>query len=318
MPRTRKELFKQNLDKIPVLVKDTAQDSVYFNIKQLNSYFTGGRNAFLITGTALLEPNTNIFIELLDVNGKSMYVEAIKNFAEGGARVIVVEVYENSARGAAILTIVGTARQLANGNPIPSNWKGRSNVSWQKKIIIEPKNQNITPIRLKVQPQIITNELLLTGSLLSQSIINQAVSNIVLKPKSVLNKQRGYIVVNDCNTFQFRSFHLTPKITGSVTLQKRKYLGTIPATTESYTVLENHTASLNLPLSHLNASKSFTDINITSSTDGNILNIPTLNNGQYELGESLYTASNTTYVRTASSITGSINYYYVSESVSYD
>jgi hypothetical protein len=315
MPRTRKELFKQNLDKIPVLVKDTAQESVYFNIKQLNSYFTGGRNAFLITGTTLLEPNTNIFIELLDVNGKSMYVEAIKNFAEGGARVIVVEVYENSARGAAILTIVGTARQLANGNPIPSDWKGRSNVSWQKKIIIEPKNQNITPIRLKVQPQIITNELLLTGSLLSQSIINQAVSNIVLKPKSVLNKQRGYIVVNDCNTFQFRSFHLTPKITGSVTLQKRKYLGTIPATTESYTVLENHTASLNLPLSHLNASKSFTDINITSSTDGNILNIPTLNNGQYELGESLYTASNTTYVRTASSITGSINYYYVSESV---
>jgi len=104
MPRTRKELFKQNLDKIPVLVKDTAQESVYFNIKQLNSYFTGGRNAFLITGTGLLEPNTNIFIELLDVNGKSMYVEAIKNFAEGGARVIVVEVYENSARGAAILT----------------------------------------------------------------------------------------------------------------------------------------------------------------------------------------------------------------------
>jgi len=193
MPRTRKELFKQNLDKIPVLVKDTAQESVYFNIKQLNSYFTGGRNAFLITGTGLLEPNTNIFIELLDVNGKSMYVEAIKNFAEGGARVIVVEVYENSARGAAILTIVGTARQLANGNPIPSDWKGRSNVSWQKKIIIEPKNQNITPIRLKVQPQIITNELLLTGSLLSQSIINQAVSNIVLKPKSVLNKQTGSI-----------------------------------------------------------------------------------------------------------------------------
>jgi hypothetical protein len=315
MPRTRKTLFKQNLYKIPVLVKDTTQESVYFNIKQLNSYFTGGRNAFLISGTGLLEPNTNILIELLDVNGNSMYVEAIKNFAEGGARVVVIEVYENSARGAGILTIVGTARQLSNGNPIPDNWKSRYNVSWQKKIIIEPKNKNITPIRLKTQPAIITNELLLTGSLLSQSIINQAVSNVVLKPKNLLNKQNGYIVLNDCNTFQFKSFHLTPKITGSFTLQKRKYTGTIPATTESYTVLENHTASLNLTLNHLNASKSFTDVNITSSTDSNILNVPILYNGQYELGESLYTASNTTYVRTASSITGSIQYYYVSESV---
>jgi hypothetical protein len=314
MPRTRKELFKQNLYKIPVLVRDTAQESVYFNIKQLNTYFTAGRNAFLISGTGLLEPNTNIFIELLDANGNSMYVEAIKNFAEGGARVIVVEVYENSARGAGILTIVGTARQLSNGNQVPSDWKGRSNVVWQKKIIIEPKNQNTTPIRLKTQPQIISDELLLTGSLLSQSIINHAVSNIVLRPKNLLNKQRGYIVVNDCNTFQFRSFHLTPKITGSFTLQKRQYLGTIPATTESYTVLENHTASLDIPLKHLNASKSFTDVNITSSTDKTTLNVPRLYNGQYELGESLYTASNTTYVRTASSITGSIQYYYVSES----
>lgn len=314
MPRTRKTLFKQNLYKIPVLIRDTSQESVYFNIKQLNTYFTGGRNAFLISGTGLLEPNTNIFIELLDVNGNSMYVEAIKNFAEGGARVIVIEVYENSARGAGILTIVGTARQLSNGNTVPDDWKSRSNVIWQKKIIIEPKNQNTTPIRLKTQPQIVSSELLLTGSLLSQSIINQAVSNIVLKPKSVLNKQKGYVVINDCNTFQFRSFQLTPKITGSFTLQKRKYLGTIPATTESYTVLESHTASLDLPLSHLNASKSFTDINITSSINNSILNVPTLYNGQYELGESLYTASNTTYVRTASSITGSIQYYYVSES----
>jgi len=67
-------------------------------------------------------------------------------------------------------------------------------------------------------------------------------------------------------------------------------------------------------LSHLNASRSFTDNNITSSIDSTILNVTPLRNGQYEIGETLYTASATTYVRTAKSITGSINYYYVSES----
>ena len=98
MPRTRKTLFKQNLNAVPVLIEDNSQESVYFNIKQLSSYFTGGRNAFLITGTRLLEQNTSIFIEVLDVDGNPIYVEAIKNFSEAGSRVVVVEVYETTPR----------------------------------------------------------------------------------------------------------------------------------------------------------------------------------------------------------------------------
>lgn len=315
MPRTRKALSKQSLNKVPVLIEDASQESVYFNVKQLNSYFTGGRNAFLITGTGLLEPNTTIQIEVLDNNGNSIYVEAIKNFSEAGSRVVVVEIYENTPRGSATLTILGTARQIANGNPIPSIWKNKTNLRWQKRLIIEPKTRNNTPIRIKRQPEIILNELLLTGSLLSQSVINVPVSNIALKPKNVLNKQRGYIVsINDGEAIQFKSFHKFPKITGSITLQQRKYTGTIPATTESIEILDSHTASIDLSLTLLHASKSFTDNNITSSVDGTILNFTPIKNGQYEIGESLYTASATTYVRTAKSITGSINYYYVSES----
>ena len=111
MARTRKQLFKQNLNAVPVLIEDNSQESIYFNIKQLNSYFTGGRNAFLITGTGLLEPNTEIFIEMLDVNGNPIYLEAVRNFAEAGSRVISIEIYENTPRGPAILTILGTARE---------------------------------------------------------------------------------------------------------------------------------------------------------------------------------------------------------------
>lgn len=315
MPRTRKSLSKQNLNQIKVLIEDRSQESVYFNIKQLNTYFTGGRNSFLITGTVLLEPNTEIFIEILDVNGNSMYLEAVKNFSEAGSRLVVIEVYENTPRGAATLTIVGTARQSADGKLIPENLKRNVNVRWQKKLIIEPKTRNNSRIRVKRQPEIILNELLLTGSLLSQSSITVPVSNITLKPKNVLNKQRGYIVLtNDGEAIRFRSSHISPKITGSITLQQRKYTGTIPATTESIEILQSHTASLDLILTPLNASKSFTDNNITSSVDNTILNFTPLQNGLYEIGETLYTSSATTYVRTAKSITGSINYFYISES----
>jgi hypothetical protein len=313
MARTRKALGKQFLNQVPVLIEDSSQESVYFNIKKLDSYFTGGKNAFLVTGTGLLEPNTTIQIEILDVDGNSIYVEAIRNFSEAGSRVVVVEIYENTPRGPAILTILGTARRLANGQSIPDIWQGRVNLRWQKKLIVEPKARNNTPIRIKRQPEIITSELLLTGSLLSQSRINNPIGQITLTPKNVLNKQRGYIVTLNSGS-AFKGFHLTPKITGSFSLQERKYTGTIPATTESIQILSNHTASVDLPLSHLNASRSFTDVNITSSTDNNILNFTPVRNGQYEIGETLYTASSTTYIRTAKSITSSLNYSFISES----
>ena len=310
MPRTRKTLFKQNLNAVPVLIEDNSQESVYFNIKQLSSYFTGGRNAFLITGTGLLELNTSIFIEVLDVDGNPIYVEAIKNFSEAGSRVIVIEVYETTPRGAATLTILGTAKIKSDGSSIPQKWQGVRNVRWQKKLIIEPKSQNVTPIRMKRQPEIIAEELLLTGSLLSQSAITSSLSGVDLQPKFVLNKQRGYVVIKE---LPFASFHKSPIITGSLRLERRKYTGTIPATTESYVAFESYTSSVNLPLNILNASRSFTDSDIIDQ-NGNVLNITPLSNGAYEISDAPYTASDNTYIRTASNITGSINYYYVSES----
>ena len=147
MARIRKSIFKQNLNSIPVLIEDNSQESVYFNVKQLDSYFTGGKNAFLITGTGLLQPNTNILIEILDVNGNTIYVEAIKNFSEAGARLVVTEVYETTPRGPGIVTIVGTARTLSSGEQVPANWQDRINLRWQKRIVIEPKTKNVTPVR---------------------------------------------------------------------------------------------------------------------------------------------------------------------------
>lgn len=313
MPRTRKQLFRQNLNAVPVLIEDTSQESVYFNIKQLNSYFTGGRNAFLITGTALLELNSEIFIEAIDVDGNTIYVEAIKNFSEGGSRVIVIEVYENTPRGPAILTILGTAARLANGNPIPADWVRRRNVRWQKKLIIEPRNENTTRIRLKRQPELIVTELQATASLLSQSFIDEG-ANFTLTPKTVINSQRGYVVTNTSAT-PFSSYQKSPKITGSFFLETRTYKIAIPPTTSSYTVIASETTSVNLPLTLLNNTSSFTDTNITSSVNGRILNVTPILSGTYELTSSAFSSSATEYTQTVSLITSSIKYNYISESI---
>lgn len=314
MARTRKSLFKQNLNRVPILIEDTSQESVYFNIKQLNSYFTGGRNAILITGTALLELNTEIFIEILDVNGNPIYVEAIKNFSEGGSRVIVVEIYENTPRGSAILTILGTAGRLANGNPIPQEWVRRRNVRWQKKLIIEPRNENTTPIRLKRQPELFVTELQATASLLSQSFVDEG-ANFTLTPKTFLNSQRGYVVTNK-SAIGFGSYQKSPKVTGSLFLETRTYTITIPPITSSYTVTASETTSVDLPLSLLNSTSSFTDTNITSSITGRLLNITPLLSGTYELTSSAFSSSATEYIQTVSLITSSVKYNYISESIS--
>lgn len=314
MPRTRKTLFNQNLNRVPVLIEDASQESVYFSIKQLDSYFTGGRNAFLITGTGLLEPNTDIFIEIIDVDGNPIYLEAIRNFSEGGSRVVVVEIYETTPRGSAILTILGTARRLANGNPVPAEWVKRRNLRWQKKLIIEPKHENVTPIRLKRQPELLVTELAATSSLLTQVIVNSG-SSFELTPKNIINRQNGYFITNKTTT-PFASYQKSPQITGSLFLETRTYNIAIPPTTSSYTVIASETTSIILPLTLLNSTGAFTDTNITSSVNGRILNITPILSGTYILTSSAYSASSTQYIQTVSLITSSVKYNYISESIS--
>ena len=278
MPRTKKTLSKQNLAQLPVLITDTGPESRYFNIKQLSGVFTGGRNAFLISGTSLLKPNTEILVEMTDVNGNSLYVEAIRGFVEAGARMIVVEVYENTPPGVAILTIVGTARINAETNtPIPEALTNKSNVRWQKRIIIEPRNKNITPIRVKNQPQVFVEELITTQSSLVRTPINIGV-NFVSKPIVVNKKQSGYIFINYTGT-SFASFQKEPKITGSLFLETRKYTINLDTPSSSYQIIEQYTSSIDLPIKLQNASTSFAESNITDDRLKTILNVTPLLSG---------------------------------------
>lgn len=314
MPRTRKVLSKQNLYKLPILIQDTGVESTYFNIKQLSGVFTGGKNGFLISGTSLLKPGTEILIELIDSSGNSIYTEAIRGFVEGGARLVSVEVYPDTASGPAILTIVGTALKTNTGVELSEVETEKPNVRWQKKIIIEPRNRNITPIRLKKLPELYVSEELLNPFEFSQSIFNTSNRKFELTPKFELAKQAGYAVkLISSGIFVTGSRFYNSILTGSLFLETRQYTSSIPFTTSSYTVLNSDTASINLPLSVINRTRALTNKNITSSISKNILNIPILLSGSYEITSSQYSSSNgTLYYQTVTAVTGSVNYQYTS------
>lgn len=314
MARTKKFLLKQDLSTIPVLINDTAPESLYFNIKQLSGVFSGGRNAFLISGTPLLKPSSEILIEMIDSNGNPLYVEAISKFIEAGARLVVVEVYEDTPPGPAMLTIVGTAVKNAITNTqFSTNDMANINVRWQKKIIIEPRNRNTTPIRIKRQPIVFVDELITTESVLSRTPKNLS-ANFTVNPLIVNKKQSGYIFKNN-SVDKFASNQKEPKITGSLFLETREYLVDTNIPSSSYKIVAQYTSSVNLPLKLRNYDTAFAEQNIIDNNTDYILNITPLLSGTYNITSSTLQLSNTTYKQTVTLITSSVNYNYISESI---
>ena len=306
MPRTKKTLSKQNLSKIPVSIIDTGPESVYFNIKQLPGVFAGGKNAFLISGTSYLKPGQEILIELIDINGNSLYVEAIRGFVEANARLVVIEIYENTPPGAATLTIVGTARVNASTG-IQLN-DTESNVRWQKKIIIEPRNKNTTPLRLNKLPKLFIEEARTNVVNISRTTASLS-RTFDFAPQIQNARQQGYLVSTTSSAYS--AVHLNPKLTGSLSLETRKYTYDIPFTSSSYEITQTETSSVDLPLTLLNSTKATTSTNITGSITKNIINIKTIRSGSYVLSEAPQTASNGQSVtQIITSITSSVLYDY--------
>ena len=121
MARTPKRITKRNLLKVPVLIEDTVSYSKYFEVSRLDSNFHAGKNGFLIRGTQLLKQNSEIFIEVLDRNGRSVFSNIVGGYSEGNARLASIEITQKTRKGPGKLVVVGTARNYEDGRPIPAN-----------------------------------------------------------------------------------------------------------------------------------------------------------------------------------------------------
>jgi hypothetical protein len=156
----------QNLTNYQVFENDTALNSQYFRVSELQEIFTGGKNGFLIEGSECLKETTEVKIEILDVEGNPIYFEpggGTPQYYEGNSKLIAVHVYDDTAIGIGKITILGELKSYFDDNgakvDIPKEWKGVYNVKWERDIQINKNIQNETIVRFQKRPTVNVEEL---------------------------------------------------------------------------------------------------------------------------------------------------------------
>lgn len=292
MPRLKKRIQKQDLANIRTWINDSNPFSDYFRLTQVPEVLPGGKSGFLINGSTNLIRTTEVLVEIVDADGNTIFCQPIKNYQEGLARVVSIEVYDDTPPGPAILTILGELRYDKNGNQAPPEWQGTYNVKWQKIINVEPTRPNINQIRLYNKPVLEVHEHLIpfrqtiTGSMISissgtltgqyvapnvqlmgnQRIITKQGTLITCdQPIFVKQAQQGtlYAVVNSIpftSSIEFIQNNTTAKfdnyVSSSLTAPIQRW------TTSNYTM--SYSQSSSYVTSSLN--RSFADIKLTNLT----------------------------------------------------
>jgi hypothetical protein len=167
----------ERLELVRAQITDTSLNSDYFNVTELSDTFSGGKNAFLIAGSELLQPNTEVKVQIRDSANKVLYCEfsdgSPDEYYEGISKVVAVYVYPTETSfGPATITLVGQIRDTLDI------------VKWQRTINIDPSLPNTTRVRFYKRPIVsIVEELSpiyafdATGSKVA-SLVTQSFANI--------------------------------------------------------------------------------------------------------------------------------------------
>jgi len=214
MPITKKTLFPLNLNEYDVYIEDISENSEYFNITRLPQYFTGGRNSFLIGGSDYLQNGSEILIELLDEEGKTIFQTMVPNYIEGNSRMISVEIYDTTAEGLSSLVIMGKARITKTGQEVPDEWKDTYNVRWTKQILVDYNLKNISPIKFLNTPEVTVTENRFYNINSSSYDTNTVKFTASLSPTILNGEQQGYSIHSE-GTFKFLPEYSNGFITGS-------------------------------------------------------------------------------------------------------
>lgn len=218
MARTRKKIQPLNLYKYDVLIEDRGPRSDYFKTTQFDGYFYGGRNAFLISGATVLQPGSKLLVEILNVNGETIYSAPISNFVEGSSRLVQIEVYEDTPPGPGKLIILGCTETYLNGKSVPPEWKNKYNIRWITDVTISPRVNNKTPIRFEKNPGITVAEKFYAAPSSSQYIETISLPiNVQLSPKYYNVFPNGYIISLSGSSLNngFEQEYLGGRLTGS-------------------------------------------------------------------------------------------------------
>jgi len=160
-------------------IEDTSFLSEYFILSEYNPKLTAGKNTFLLNGSDKLAINVPIQIEVLDSQGRSLYVEVAKTnniaYKEGGAVRIVVYVYNDTPYGVGKVIIVG--RDVNN-----------KVIRWIGNIQINPSIQNTSKVVFYKSPTLFVTSTFVpitsdVSSAFVASISNTPITSYAVVPK---------------------------------------------------------------------------------------------------------------------------------------
>ena len=174
----------ENLSGYNTFITDTKPLSEYFKVTKFPDTLTKGKNLFTMEGTPFLKESTAIKMELVDVDGNTLYIEpgrGIPDYYDGNSVVLSIHVYDDIPVGPGKITILGELKEYKDGQgitrPIPKEWDGAYNVKWEKEVYINKNEANTTPVIFYKKPTIRIEEV--EGGLVQQSIPNVTQSGSV-------------------------------------------------------------------------------------------------------------------------------------------
>lgn len=262
MAKTLKTLQLQNLAKYDVYINDINPTSDYFKVANIPKYFTGGRNSFLIGGSNLLTPYTNVLIEILDSNGNPIFQSPTKKYLQGNSRVISVEINKNTPPGYVTIIILGVANYQLDGKPVPSEWKDKFNVRWVGKVLVEPKSKNTADIIFTNQPEVFCEENRLLEVNTSQFVETSTTFTASLSPILYSSFIKGYLI-SAVSPTTFSADYYGATITGSM-------------------IVNGVSASVYLPITNiLNDTTAFSEGYLIKDENNKIINKIYVRSGSY-------------------------------------
>jgi methyl-accepting chemotaxis protein len=199
MTTVRKTTSNQNLNAYRVWIEDNEPNSKYFRVSNVPEVLTGGKNSFLIVGNRNLIETSQVLIEILDSDGNAVFLQPIPRYTEGLARVVSIEIYENTPPGPATITILGHLGVDEFGNTPPEEFKNSYNVKWQKRILIEPTKKNEENVRFFNAPIITASEILVpvTETLpIDNGVYSTAVKTYNLAGNTIVKNYTGKLFNN--------------------------------------------------------------------------------------------------------------------------
>ena len=149
----RKETTYKGLDTFDVFFTDTSLTSPeVFQITEFPTRLTAGKNLIKLKGHPTnLRIGSYLNIEILDFNGDPVYYEVVNYLDEDKSRIIAIYVYDETSPGTATITLLGELNEI-NGQPVPQEWEGRSNVGWSRTVEVNPTISNDSEIIFETLP----------------------------------------------------------------------------------------------------------------------------------------------------------------------